>query len=65
MIVTALTVFKIALDFLESQKQFSKKDTYLMIFSRAGTTRSVFESGQLVVSNNITRVVGKGILFKF
>jgi alanine racemase len=53
---------KIALDFLESQKQFSKKTLILSdIFQSGLATEDLYSRvAQLVVSNNITRVIGIG-----
>lgn len=53
---------KIALDFLESQKQFLKKTLILSdIFQSGLPTEELYSRvAQLVVSNNITRVIGIG-----
>ena len=53
---------KIALDFLESQKQFSKKTLILSDIFQSGLAIEDLYSrvAQLVVSNNITRVIGIG-----
>ncbi|MDG2432526.1 bifunctional UDP-N-acetylmuramoyl-tripeptide:D-alanyl-D-alanine ligase/alanine racemase [Flavobacterium sp.] len=53
---------KIALDFLESQKQFSKKTLILSDIFQSGLSIEELYSkvAQLIVSNNITRVIGIG-----
>jgi alanine racemase len=53
---------KIALDFLESQKQFSKKTVILSdIFQSGLSTEELYSKvAQLVVSNKISRVIGIG-----
>ena len=53
---------KIALDFLESQKQFAKKTLILSdIFQSGLATEDLYSRvAQLVVSNNISRVIGIG-----
>lgn len=53
---------KIALDFLESQKQFSKKTVILSdIFQSGLATEELYSRvAQLVVSNKISRVIGIG-----
>ena len=53
---------KIALDFLESQKQFRKKTLILSdIFQSGLATEDLYSRvAQLVISNNITRVIGIG-----
>ena len=53
---------KIALDFLESQKQFSKKTVILSDIFQSGLSTDELYSrvAQLVVSNKINRVIGIG-----
>jgi alanine racemase len=53
---------KIALDFLESQTQFPKKTVILSDIFQSGLSNEELYSkvAQLIVSNNITRVIGIG-----
>jgi alanine racemase len=53
---------KIALDFLESQKQFPKKTVILSDIFQSGLSNEELYSkvSQLIVSNNISRVIGIG-----
>jgi alanine racemase len=53
---------KIALDFLESQKQFQKKTVILSDIFQSGLSNEELYSkvSQLIVSNNISRVIGIG-----
>ncbi|EIA09706.1 bifunctional UDP-N-acetylmuramoyl-tripeptide:D-alanyl-D-alanine ligase/alanine racemase [Flavobacterium frigoris] len=53
---------KIALDFLESQKQFQKKTVILSDIFQSGLSNEELYSkvAQLIVSNNISRVIGIG-----
>jgi alanine racemase len=62
MIATVQISLKIALDFLESQKQFSKKTVILSdIFQSGLSTEELYSKvAQLVVSNKISRVIGIG-----
>jgi alanine racemase len=52
---------KIALDFLESQTQFQRK-LFCRIFFQSGLSNEELYSkvSQLIVSNNISRVIGIG-----
>ena len=53
---------KIALDFLESQKQFPKKTVILSDIFQSGLSNEELYSkvSQLIISNNISRVIGIG-----
>lgn len=53
---------KIALDFLESQKQFQKKTVILSDIFQSGLANEELYSrvSQLIISNNISRVIGIG-----